>query len=105
MKIFKKDRQIADELKNEHEKLEARIAELENIELVECDKCGCLLKKKTAIKGDPEIRQKEEMDWKYCFIRAWGRSIGKDDPAIPLVDYIYYPYYCKIHKPKKVGAK
>jgi len=53
------------------------------LDLVECEKCGCLLNKTTAIKGEGEVRQK--------FEGLWYRH---------LVDYIYYPFYCKIHQPK-----
>jgi len=57
-------------------------------ETVECEKCGCLLKKETAFKGPGEIRRKESrVDETF---HRWADYI----------DYIHYPYYCKVHKPK-----
>jgi hypothetical protein len=48
---------------------------------VECEVCGCLLNKNTATKGSGEIRQK------------YNRGFDKED-------FIYYPFYCKVHQPK-----
>ena len=55
---------------------------------VECSVCGCLLKKRTALKGVGEIRKKFVVE----FYMSWEK------------DYIFYPYYCKIHKPEKLNA-
>ena len=51
---------------------------------VNCEKCGCLVDRTIAIKGEGEIRIKESI---------WLENIVKEE-------YIYYPYYCKIHKLK-----
>ena len=54
---------------------------------VECVKCGCLIYKVDRNKGKGEIKQRQ------VFKRYWQVIPDKED-------YIYYPYYCKIHKPK-----
>jgi hypothetical protein len=47
--------------------------------LVECEVCGCLLKKETAIKGVPEIHTR-----KQC-----GEGTDTEE-------YIYHPYFCNV---------
>jgi hypothetical protein len=51
--------------------------------LVECEICGCLLRKYSAYKGNGRITRK---------------SFGREE-------YIYYPYYCNVHKPKEKEKK
>ena len=48
--------------------------------LVECEVCGCLLKKETARKGETEIRVRKTSNIKEC--------------RIDNEEYIYHPYYC-----------
>ncbi len=56
-------------------------------DFVVCDRCGCLLRKDyEAISGKGEIRQKRVPRERFGFYDE---------------DYIHYPHYCKIHKPKK----
>ena len=55
-------------------------------QIVECDKCGCLLYQLKAFKGEGEIRTKRV--WTY-----WGGFTDEE--------YIHYPYYCKIHTKKE----
>lgn len=50
-----------------------------------CEVCGCLVE--NPIKGQGEIRQKD--------IWIPVASFTKKE------DYIYYPYYCKLHAPEK----
>ena len=57
-------------------------------EYVECEICGCLLKKDTAFKGNPEVRQKLTPTYNLYY------------PPY-LEDYIFYPYFCKTHIPKE----
>ena len=57
-------------------------------EIVECDKCECLIFKNKAFKGKGEIRE-----------RFSTSRYGMKE------EYICYPYYCKIHKPKEKGWK
>ena len=52
--------------------------------VVSCEKCGCLVDRTIATTGEGEIRIKESI---------WLENIVKEE-------YIYYPYYCKIHKLK-----
>ena len=58
-------------------------------DFVECEVCGCLLKKTTAIKGKSEVRDRSiEMAFEHGYYIPHKR------------EYIYTPYYCKIHQPK-----
>ncbi len=61
---------------------------------VECEECGCLLKKGTAIQGELEVRRerKEHLDEVGLHFRGYWFT---DE------EYIYTPYYCKIHAPKE----
>ena len=71
------------DLRDKFYKHSDKIAEkLAYSEIVECEKCGCLLNKYRATKGEGIIRQK--------IINLYGVK----------EDYIHYPYYCKIHIPK-----
>ncbi len=67
-------------------KLERQIEE-QNLDFVECEICGCLLKKENADPGEKVIKRP-------CRIRH-----PYDD------DYIYQTYYCKIHSPRKEEEK
>ena len=75
---------------NKRRELEARIASLEarsNIKGNEviCCVCGCLVNEHYAIRGEGEIRLNER--WSRMFMCTVGE------------EYIYHPYYCKIHAP------
>jgi hypothetical protein len=59
--------------------------------LVECETCGCLLKKETAIRGKSEVREK---NFKTAFAAFYNMSDYKEE-------YIHENWYCKIHQPKK----
>jgi len=52
----------------------------------ECEICGCMVFKNYDTKGKGEVRQR-------------GGSYSVDE------DFIYYPYYCKLHKPKPAIIK
>jgi len=52
----------------------------------ECEICGCVVFKNFTTKGKGEVRQR-------------GGSYSVDE------DFIYYPYYCKLHKPKPATKK
>lgn len=60
--------------------------------IVECEVCGCLLKKATARKGKDELR--------YRPINVFTIAPVVLDPW-PEEAYVYTPYYCKIHAPKE----
>lgn len=51
-----------------------------------CETCGCLIAPEFAVKGELEIRQRQR------FIYS--------TPDVRSEDYIYTPYYCKVHAPK-----
>jgi len=64
-------------------------------EKVECDVCGCLLKKETAIKGTPTIEK-----------RRIAPLFGVVAPFCALIKEVIVEHcYCKVHAPKKKGAK
>jgi len=71
-------------------KVEERMRSFKN-SLKECDKCGCLLLNHY-VKGEPEIREKLVYYGMYDMV-------GHKE------DYIFTPYYCKIHAPKKVVSR
>lgn len=56
-----------------------------------CEVCGCLVDKGLAVRGKPEIRER----------RVWGfmSVIGRTE------EYIYTPYYCRVHAPKDEKVK
>lgn len=58
--------------------------------VVDCETCGCQIKKENAIAGEPFIRQR-------------GRWV--DNSYYGSEDYIHYPYYCKKCAPKKKTTK
>lgn len=62
--------------------------------LVTCEKCGCRVERVVAHKGRGQI--KTRLVYKKFWYPGAG-STHRDE------DYIYYPYYCKIHKPKEKG--
>ena len=57
-------------------------------DIVECEICGCLVERKEKNIGLGEIRQRDIANYYF-----------QSKPK--LEDYIYYPYYCKIHMPKE----
>ena len=61
----------------------------------ECEVCGCVLIKETAIRGKGEVRKYSDREWRSGSMRVFTQ--GKD--------YIYYSYYCKKHKPKPAYIK
>lgn len=64
---------------------------MDKLDLVECEKCGCLLKKETAIKGKSEVREEKSYIMSYNDAKFYEKN-----PK----EYIHIPYYCKVHKPK-----
>ncbi len=56
--------------------------------MVSCETCGCLIYEKNAIKGKGILKEK-----KYQLGDADLYKAG-------VQEYIYCPYYCKIHAPK-----
>jgi hypothetical protein len=61
-----------------------------------CETCGCYIAPEFAVAGEKEIRQKENRDagcWWEKDGDAWCRRFQKED-------YIYTPYFCKVHAPK-----
>jgi len=57
---------------------------------VECEFCGCLLKKETAIKGESKIVKIKDTNG----LNVFGDFVTNDTEKIQEV------YFCKIHKPK-----
>lgn len=82
-------------------KLKERIEKLERLQeghmgyhegkpgLVECEKCGCLLRKETATEG------KSKITFKGSIVGCCYGSVYTEE------EVIIKTYYCKIHKPKK----
>ena len=56
------------------------------IETVECEMCGCLLNKETAIRGPGEIRDR------WVSLEGCLGAEARDE-------FIYHPWYCKVHAP------
>jgi hypothetical protein len=59
-------------------------------DLVQCETCGCLLRKITAIKGKSIIHSHKE-PVPHAFYYSGGQLERE-------VEEIYTPYFCKIHK-------
>lgn len=59
-------------------------------DLVECEKCKCLLKKESAIRGKSEVREREKTDSIAVSI-DWNNGTVK----YPQEEYIYTPYFCR----------
>jgi len=59
-------------------------------DLVECEVCGCLLKKETAVKGESKIVIEHDVDFHNGFDFN-GFLFGKER--------IIHTYYCKLHNP------
>ena len=71
-----------------HKEMDDKISRLPAFpELVECDVCGCLLKKETAIRGQSRVKEPE-------LYNLYGHSIQFGTEQIEEV------YYCKKHAPK-----
>lgn len=63
---------------------------LERGKFVHCEVCGCLIERGNCIKGEAEIRE-----------RLTDSALSLMAMRPEMEDYIYYPYYCKIHAPKE----
>lgn len=61
--------------------------------LVECEVCGCLLKKESAVKGKGAVRIIPEA---YHIATFPGNFTFIE----PEKEYIHHTYYCKVHAPK-----
>lgn len=63
-----------------------------------CEVCGCLIKTTEAVKGVSVIKKKVK-SWVYY---DYSKPIQEQllDESM-LVEYVYTPYYCKVHAPKK----
>lgn len=64
-----------------------------------CETCGCVIGDGVAVKGEPIIKKRPISQYKD----SWGYlesmwSVTYDPLATE--DYIYTPYYCKVHAPK-----
>jgi hypothetical protein len=70
---------------SELHKLEKLVKERK--EVVTCEVCGCLVEERKAVRGKGEIRTRSERDKHWSWI-------------VESVEYIYRPYYCKVHAPK-----
>lgn len=69
--------------------IEKDIRELKNkTDYKICEVCGCLIVRESAAKGKPEIRNT---------IKVLHNEIEFSTEK----EYIYYPYYCKKHKPAR----
>jgi len=66
-------------------------------DLVECDICGCLLKKSTAIRG--KSRVVVECNWYNTMLQYAGNAFGTAQEKIQEV------YYCKCHQLKVKSKK
>ena len=81
--------------RKEIESLKEKISDLTakpTLDLVDCEVCKCAIRRENATKGEGEVRQRDL----YSTI-----ALSYLLPLPPITqDYIYYPYYCEIHKPK-----
>lgn len=98
-----------EDLTHKVEHLQARMFEAEaqikenKIGLVECEICGCLLKKENADPGEKVIKHRDE---KIERLSPYSQLAGPSYPPIriPVIneeDYIHQTYYCKTHSPPK----
>ena len=65
-------------------------------DFVECDICGCLLNKKTAIRGESTVEKASECKHQFETVYA----VAYVDPVTER-EVIKEHYYCKIHEKKK----
>jgi len=65
--------------------------------LVECEKCGCLLRKGTAIRGESVIEKTSSGFNGYVYMDGAGELCASDPSAAESIREVYY---CKAHKPK-----
>lgn len=71
--------------------MDNHVRDYHSILLLECETCGCLLSRQSAIKGTSIIKQRNAYEKSYQYMY----------PSIMMMeDYIFTPYYCKIHAPK-----
>jgi hypothetical protein len=88
MTWWKKDRS---EVNNIYDEMRALRESLNKIgEIVQCETCGCLLRKSMAIKGKSVIHSHKE-PVPHAFYYSGGQLERE-------VEEIYTPYFCKIHK-------
>lgn len=73
---------------------------IEKDSLVDCERCGCLLRKETAhcVKKMQTGQEQREI---YCGLICSYISDMELFPMPEFKDEILKTYYCKIHKPKK----
>ena len=93
--FFKKWRhKIDDEVLGIHKSIRALRDNVNDIgTLVECETCGCLLRRWKAIKGKSSIRTQYQRDD--------DSSIALNQQMTKQIETIYTPYYCKVHAPKE----
>ena len=73
---------------DDHIRVQHRVAEPPK----ECEVCGCLLGQ-SAVKGESVVRERN-----VSLTYAYPMS-----SFTQLMEYIFTPYYCKIHAPKEEG--
>ena len=75
---------------------EKKCHKIKNIpDLLVCETCGCYIAPGFAISGNQEIRHNQ------CGARTLNMSLNGDYFYTKEGhDYIYTPYYCKVHAPK-----
>lgn len=54
-------------------------------DIAECETCGCLVRKSKAYRGNSEIQHR--------IVRCFKHGYVHND----IEEYIYHPYYCKVH--------
>lgn len=70
--------------------------------IVECDVCGCLVLKGNAAQGESIIRKREYPPTATTVNWLPSRIYNPDGTKGPVLEeYIYHPYYCKIHDPNR----
>ena len=106
------------ELKRSMADAEARLSNMNNhinimipkSDIVTCEVCGCAIKIGKAIKGKGIVKTRStnySVPTHSIPVPAYGiyGSVGADgynNTVINREDYIYYPYYCKLHAPKEL---
>lgn len=86
-------------ISNQADRLDNRINRLVDAEkeLVECETCGCLLRKGTAVRGESVI-EKESLSW--TTIAEYFEN--PSEPAFK--ESIREVYYCRVHAPECEGC-
>jgi len=77
---------------NSHAELHLILSHQKEKQHISCETCGCLIAPEFAVAGEKEIRRRSK--------EYWDGNTGRMFTMVEKEDYIYTPYYCKLHAPK-----